>query len=1363
MKFAGATIKSSSFGAAKLDGFVFTGLDLTDVDFGSSKLANADFRGTTMKNTRFWGATLTNANFSGLTFSTMRSDQFTYADLTGAKFVGASLPSPYRCDWQTFHSTILNGTDFTNANLTNTCFNNIASNSFTGVKFAGANLQGSSFGAAKLDGFDFTGQNLTNVDFGSSKLTGADFRTTTMNNTRFWGETLVNANFSGVTFANPRSDQFTYADLTGAKFVGSTLLTPSGCDWSTFHTTVLNGTDFTNATLTGMCFSRISGSALVNVNFSGAGLRNTSFSGMNLGSSDFTNSLITGSNLSSANFSGVSGIGAQGTGITTNGSTQLPTMWRITSGTLYVTKAPSHAPSITSVIGGEGTITVEWTAPTSNTGDSITGYTVCLNTTCSLESSGSRSKIITSILSPGTKTVTVAAHNAGGDSPVASTTASAMTVPASPALVSTDVADRSLTLNWSAPSVDGGYPVTGYRACVGAVCRDLDASTFSTTFSDLVGGTQYTLRVSAANQLGSSLDTVTTSVPTPFVEPGAPMISAASLSGSTMTLSWDLPTSDGGSAITSYVVCFETLSVCRSVEAPSRTVTVTLTDAQGVFSVRAGNGVGFSRPSRGLIVGGVVVRAGASLAGADLRDADLATLDLRGVNLSGADLRGADLTGARLNDADLSGANLGGAPLVRADLSGADFSGATMTGVDLSMAVLSDTTDFSSVIGTGAKGARITGSTALLPGIWSLSAGKLLVMVEPSAPVLQGVSETPGTITVRWNAPRNAGGGAILGYRVCVMTVRCETFAAPRGSATLTSIPNGSTYSVTVEAWNAAGYSPADSGSVTLAGAPGVPGDVRVQASSGALTVRWARVVSSGGSPITGFSVCAGVSCVSVAAGDRVGVVSGLVNGQSYAVVVYALSAYGTSVGGSGGSSTPFTSPSAVSISSVEGANRSITVDWTAGFDGGSPLTGYEICAVPDSGRRVCVDADAAAVSAVVPGLINGVEYAVSVVARNVAGAGAEASGTATPSTVPSIPKIVSATMRPEGIDVVWSAPVSDGGADLLRYQICADSSCVNVSASSTTGSVTGLTNGSTYSVTVKAVNKQGSSGTQSVPVTLAGAPGVPGDVRVQASSGALTVRWARVVSSGGSPITGFSVCAGVSCVSVAAGDRVGVVSGLVNGQSYAVVVYALSAYGTSVGGSGGSSTPFTSPSAVSISSVEGANRSITVDWTAGFDGGSPLTGYEICAVPDSGRRVCVDADAAAVSAVVPGLINGVEYAVSVVARNVAGAGAEASGTATPSTVPSIPKILTRPGMGQIQLTWDGPRSDGGADVTGYSVCLDDSCVTVDPALRSYLFDGLTNGTQYTVSVLAINVNGSSGAAIRRSTPRLGLSSFLAD
>jgi hypothetical protein len=120
-----------------------------------------------------------------------------------------------------------------------------------------------------------------------------------------------------------------------------------------------------------------------------------------------------------------------------------------------------------------------------------------------------------------------------------------------------------------------------------------------------------------------------------------------------------------------------------------------------------------------------------------------------------------------------------------------------------------------------------------------------------------------------------------------------------------------------------------------------------------------------------------------------------------------------------------------------------------------------------------------------------------------------------------------------------------------------------------------------------------------------------------------------------------------------------------------------------------------------------------------------------------------------------------VEYTVSVLARNAAGAGLEATMRATPSTVPTIPRLVAQRESGVILLTWDAPRSDGGADVTGYSVCLDASCLIVDPAIRSHQFGGLTNGVRYTVSVQAINSNGPSLAAFRRLTPRLGLDSFL--
>ena len=1239
---------------------------------------------------------------------------------------------------------MLNGTDFTNANLSGNCFNSVSSNDFAGVKFAGANLRGVNFGSGKLSGASFAGLDLTNAWFGSANLTGVDFRGATVANTSFSSATLTGANLSGLTFTGMRSDIFTSANLTNTKFVGSTFPDASGCWGNAFRYAVLNGTDFTNANLSGNCLSTVASSQILNTVFAGANLTSVSLTSVNLGTSVFTNATITSATLNGANLSGVSGIGAQGTSIATNGSTQLPSMWRVTSGTLYVTRAPSDAPAITSTSVGDGSITVNWSAPTANTGDATTGYLVCIDSACSTVASSARTATVTGLTTPGVRSVTVAASNAGGPSPVASTTALPRTAPSAPVLGITAVADGSLALNWSAPVTDGGYSITGFRACVGALCQDLDASAVSVTFTGLVGGTDYTLRVRAINSLGSSADAVTNAAPTPFVVPSRPVVTSASLSGLTLSLAWQAPVSTGGAPITGYVVCANQATRCREVDAATTSIALKLNDPLTDFNVRAVNSVGSSVASRGLVVGGRILRSGVNLAGLNFSGADLSRVDLADANLSGANLSGTDLFGASLAGADFSGANLVGARLSEADLSGAKFAGADMRESLLHRVLIDEETDFRLVDGVDAVGNSIVGTTDLLPEIWSLSAGRLLVMVEPSAPKLLGLTRSTQAINVTWEVPENNGGGRILGYRACVVGGSCSLVSESARGTTLSGLANGATYTVTISARNAAGYSPVDSASISLPEAPSAPQSVETTAGPSSIAVRWLAPTSSGGSRITSYSICAGATCVSAAETDRSATISGLSNGTGYAVTVVAVNAYGRSVANTeAGTVVPYTSPSAPSITSVVGTDQTLTINWSAGFNGGSALTGNRVCVNRSVGRTICVPVVGSATSASVPGLVNGATYDVVLTASNIAG-GISVSSTGVPSTLADVPKIVSATHRPGAVDLVWEAPKFDGGAALTKYQICAGASCVNLSASATSGSVTGLANGSTYALTVKVFNVHGASDSEARSIHLPGAPSASEIRSVLGTDGSLTIRWNSPSSNGGSPVTGYRVCVSTTCSELDATARDRTVTDLVNGTIYEVRVSASSAYGTSVV-STGSGTPFTTPTSPSITSVVSADSSLDVSWAAAFDGGSDLIGYEICATPDTGRSVCVGAAAGDDGALLNGLKNGTAYAVSVVARNAAGAATAASATGTPSTVPTVPKILSatmRPNG--VDVTWAEPRFDGGAPLLRYQVCADATCVNISASATGGAVMGLTNGLGYSVTVKAVNLQGSS-------------------
>jgi len=81
--------------------------------------------------------------------------------------------------------------------------------------------------------------------------------------------------------------------------------------------------------------------------------------------------------------------------------------------------------------------------------------------------------------------------------------------------------------------------------------------------------------------------------------------------------------------------------------------------------------------------------------------------------------------------------------------------------------------------------------------------------------------------------------------------------------------------------------------------------------------------------------------------------------------------------------------------------------------------------------------------------------------------------------------------------------------------------------------------------------------------------------------------------------------------------------------------------------------------------------------------------------------------------------------------------------------VPGVPQsFAATPGDGQVTLTWAAPLSDGGSPITHYEVSSDNG-ITWNTASTDigHTFTGLTNGTQYTFKVRAVNALGGGAEA----------------
>jgi hypothetical protein len=161
----------------------------------------------------------------------------------------------------------------------------------------------------------------------------------------------------------------------------------------------------------------------------------------------------------------------------------------------------------------------------------------------------------------------------------------------------------SVTANWTAPPANGGPPITGYELVVSSggtvvtTVTGIARTAVTRTVTGLTNGTTYTVQVRALNLFGAGPLSAPSNAVTPAGLPGAPTAVVAIRGNGSADVSWTAPASDGGRAITGYVVQVRTgTTVVRTVvlTGTATTTTVTeLTNGTAVnFRVQAVNAIG---------------------------------------------------------------------------------------------------------------------------------------------------------------------------------------------------------------------------------------------------------------------------------------------------------------------------------------------------------------------------------------------------------------------------------------------------------------------------------------------------------------------------------------------------------------------------------------------------------------------------------------------------------------------------------------------------------------------------------------------------------------------------------------------------
>jgi len=237
---------------------------------------------------------------------------------------------------------------------------------------------------------------------------------------------------------------------------------------------------------------------------------------------------------------------------------------------------------------------------------------------------------------------------------------------------------------------------------------------------------------------------------------------------------------------------------------------------------------------------------------------------------------------------------------------------------------------------------------------------------------------------------------------------------------------------------------------------------------------------------------------------------------------------------------TPPTAP-ALSATAFE---DHVGLSWTApSSDGGAQIQRYEVYRGDTSGSATFYANIDSGMTFSDTSVTTGSTYWYQVAAVNSAGVGVrstEVSATIPeppppppPAEPPSAPTL-SASPGNGLVNLSWTVPTTDGGADITAYEIYrstasgAEGWWQTVDDSVTSVQNVGLTNGTTYYYQVAAVNSAGtgarSNEASATPTAPSTRPSAPRSLKVARVAGGAQLTWLAPTSNGGSSVTSYKV-----------------------------------------------------------------------------------------------------------------------------------------------------------------------------------------------------------------------------------------------